>query len=327
MSKRGVRKGIVEAVLSKLVGTGIARAGSVAGSDSGVNTDTEVLPRAGTSTGRRPVGAPVTRTVSVTSAAGSTSAAERPLSRQDDVPPPASSLSVTLSIPAASLPTDAKSAEGGGVSATSTDIPTVFIASARDLEHEMGKMLPFFEGKETEHNWAGRERSIITIRGLIKGGVHTRYPDVFLEGLKNGVLDGITKALASLRTTVSSNACVLYAEMAEALQHSMDPFADKILAALLKMSGFTKKISAQQSQSTVATILSNTSAQPRVVLPLIWSYIQEKNVQSRSYMLEHLTTYLKFHAVKSKHAIEAAEDIVGSEPWSSNIGAHMFLDV
>ncbi|KAG8747226.1 suppressor of tub2 mutation [Ceratobasidium sp. 414] len=304
MSKRGVRKAIVEAVLSKLVGTGIARAGSVAGSDSGVNTDSEVLPRAGTSTGRRPVGTPVARTVSVTSAAGSTSAAERPLSRQDDAP--ASSSPVTLSIPATPLPTGMKSAEGGGISATSADIPTVFIASARDLEHEMEKMLPFFEGKETEHNWAGRERSIIAIRGLVKGGVHTRYPDVFLEGLKNGVLDGVAKALASLRTTVSANACVLYAEMTEALQHSMDPFVDKMLTALLKMSGFTKKIAAQQSQSTVSTILTNTSAQPRVVLPLIWSYVQEKNVQSRSYMIEHLTTYLKSHAVKSKHAIETA---------------------
>ncbi|KAG9126783.1 suppressor of tub2 mutation [Ceratobasidium sp. 392] len=305
MSKRGVRKGIVEAVLSKLVGTSVARAGSVAGSDSGVNTDTEVLPRAGASTGRRPVGAPIARTVSVTSAAGSTSAAERPLSRQDEVP---STLgpAVTLTIPSASASAGIKSAEGGGVSATSADIPTVFIASARDLEHEMERMLPFFEGKETEHNWADRERSIITIRGLIKGGVHARYPDIFHEGLKTGVLDGITKALASLRTTVSSNACVLYAEMAEALQHSLDPFVDKILAALLKMSGFTKKIAAQQSQATVSTILVNTSAQPRVVLPLISSYVQEKNVQSRSYMVEHLTTYLKAHAVRGKHAIEAA---------------------
>ncbi|QRW04949.1 CLASP amino-terminal protein [Ceratobasidium sp. AG-Ba] len=305
MSKRGVRKGIVEAVLSKLVGAGAGRAASVAGSDSGVNTDTEALPRAGASTGRRPVGIPVKRTVSVTSATGSAAASERPLSRQDEAPS-LSNAPTTLAIPSGPLPTATKSAEGGGVSATSADIPSVFIASARDLEHEMEKMLPFFEGKETEHNWADREKSIITIRGLIKGGVHARYPDVFLEGLKNGVIDGITKALASLRTTVASNACVLYAEMVEALQHSMDPFVDRLLIALLKMSGFTKKIAAQQSQSTVSAIIANTSAQPRVVLPLIWSYVQEKNVQSRSYMVEHLTTYLKTHASKSKYAIEAA---------------------
>lgn len=36
---------------------------------------------------------------------------------------------------------------------------------------------------------------MITVRGMIKGGVHARYPDVFIEGLKNGVLDGTLKAV------------------------------------------------------------------------------------------------------------------------------------
>ena len=94
--------------------------------------------------------------------------------------------------------------------------------------------------------------------------------------------------------------------MAEALQHGMDPFVDRVLTPLLKMSGFTKKIVAQQSQASVTTVIINTSAQPRVVLPLIWSYVQEKNVQSRSYMVEHIATYLKAHGVKSKHSIESS---------------------
>lgn len=94
--------------------------------------------------------------------------------------------------------------------------------------------------------------------------------------------------------------------MAEALQHNMDPYVDRVLTPLLKMSGFTKKIVAQQSQASVIAVIVNTSAQPRVVLPLIGSYIQEKNVQTRSYMVEHITTYLKAHGTKSKHAIESS---------------------
>jgi CLIP-associating protein 1/2 len=128
MTKRGVRKGIVEAVLSKLVGSNVGRAGSVAGSDSGVNTDTEVLPRAGASTGRRPVGTPIARTTSITSVTGSTSGAERPLSREDSVPTHAASSSVTLTIPVAPTPAGIKSAEAGGVSAISTEIPVVFVS-------------------------------------------------------------------------------------------------------------------------------------------------------------------------------------------------------
>ncbi|KAH7345258.1 clasp N terminal-domain-containing protein [Rhizoctonia solani] len=305
MSKRGVRKTIMDAVLSKLAAVSAPRAKSVAGSDSGVGTDTEVLSRPGTSMGRRPIGTPIARTVSITSATGSANGADRPLSRQEEALQPPSS-AVTISIPPGPSVGGVKSADATGGSATSADVPTVFIASARDLENELEKMLPFFQGRETEHNWADRERSVVTIRGIIKGGVYARYPDVFIEGLKSGVLDGILKALASLRTTLSSHACTLLSEMAEALQHAMDPFVDRVLNALVKMSGFTKKIIAQLSQASVTAVITYTSAQPRVVLTLLWSYVQEKNVQSRSYSINHLTTYLKVHGAKSKHTIENA---------------------
>ncbi|KAJ1311708.1 hypothetical protein OPQ81_010180 [Rhizoctonia solani] len=304
MSKQGVRKTIMDAVLNKLAASSASREKAAPGSDSGVGTDTEVLSRPGTSMGRRPVGTPIARTVSITSATGSANGAERPLSRQEEAQPSGSG--VTISIPSGPSAGGIKSADATGASATSTDIPTMFIASAHDLENELKKMLPFFEGKETEHNWADREKSIVTIRGIIKGGVHARYPDEFVGALKAGILDGILKALASLRTTLSSHACTLLSEMAEALQHAIDPFVDRVLTALVKMSGFTKKIIAQQSQAAVTAVITNTSAQPRVVLTLLWSYVQEKNVQSRSYSVEHLTTYLKTHAAKSKHAIENA---------------------
>ncbi|KAF8741306.1 CLASP N terminal, partial [Rhizoctonia solani] len=306
MSKQGVRKTIMDAVLNKLASITAHREKNIAGSDSGVGTDTEVLSRPGTSMGRRPAGAPIVRTVSITST-GSANGGERPLSRQEATRP--SGPSVAISIPSDPSMGGIKSADAAGVSATSADIPTVFIATVRELESELEKMLPFFGGKETEHNWADRERSVISLRGILRGGVHVRYPDVFTEGLKAGVLDGILKALASLRTTLSSHACVLLLEMAEGLQHALDPFVDRILTALVKMSGFTKKIIAQQSQASATAVITNTSAHPRVVLPLLWSYIQEKNVQSRSYSIEHLTTYLKVHAAKSKHAIDSANGV------------------
>ncbi|KAF8761794.1 CLASP N terminal [Rhizoctonia solani] len=283
MSKQGVRKTIMDAVLNKLASITAHREKNIAGSDSGVGTDTEVLSRPGPNGG------------------------ERPLSRQEATQP--SGPSVAISIPSDPSMGGIKSADAAGVSATSADIPTVSIASARDLESELEKMLPFFGGKETEHNWADRERSVIILRGILRGGVHVRYPDMFTEGLKAGVLDGILKALASLRTTLSSHACVLLLEMAEGLQHALDPFVDRILTVLVKMSGFTKKIIAQQSQASATAVITNTSAHPRVVLPLLWSYIQEKNVQSRSYSIEHLTTYLKVHAAKSKHAIDSANGV------------------
>ena len=43
-----------------------------------------------------------------------------------------------------------------------------------------------FDGKETEHNWADRDRAIQRVRGMLKGDVHIRYTDAFLACLKDG---------------------------------------------------------------------------------------------------------------------------------------------
>ncbi|KAF9519176.1 hypothetical protein BS47DRAFT_1388314 [Hydnum rufescens UP504] len=94
--------------------------------------------------------------------------------------------------------------------------------------------------------------------------------------------------LASLRTTVSANTCLLYSDLAVALGPLLDPFVDMLFLQLLRMAGFTKKIAAQQSQASVTSIISNTSCQPRVVIPHLSSFIQEKTVQARQFVLGHL---------------------------------------
>lgn len=58
-------------------------------------------------------------------------------------------------------------------------------------------MLKHFEGKETEHNWLDRERSIIRLRGMLLGDIHKRYEDHFFNGLRNGVLEGTYKPVSS----------------------------------------------------------------------------------------------------------------------------------
>lgn len=64
------------------------------------------------------------------------------------------------------------------------------------------------QGRESEHNWAARERSVIQIRGMLKGDAHVRYLDTFLVGLKGGILDATLKAvrLAHIRTCLSNSA-------------------------------------------------------------------------------------------------------------------------
>lgn len=89
----------------------------------------------------------------------------------------------------------------------------------------------------------------------------------------------------------------------------LDPHCETLLTNLLKMSGFTKKITAQQSQTSVTIIISHTSAQPRLVIPLLWTTLQEKNVQARAYAVTHIKYYLEVHGQRFKHAIEASGNL------------------
>ena len=91
-----------------------------------------------------------------------------------------------------------------------------------------------------------------------------------------------------------------------ALGAALDPYVDTILSNLLRMAGFTKKIVAQTSQATVVIVLSNTSPQPRTILPLFWTGLQDKTFQARSYVIEHVKTYLDVHGSRAKTAVEAS---------------------
>jgi CLIP-associating protein 1/2 len=59
-------------------------------------------------------------------------------------------------------------------------------------------MLPPFEGRESEHNWQSRERAVNRVRGMIKGDIHLRFADAFIEGLKAGFMTNTLKTVSSL---------------------------------------------------------------------------------------------------------------------------------
>ncbi|KAF8211346.1 clasp N terminal-domain-containing protein [Mycena galopus ATCC 62051] len=291
MTKKNVRKTIVDGVLSKLLGVGGSMS-SMGGSgpqsrEGSENGDITVkpIPPSLVLAGRRPTTASSTSALSRTASVHSTqSNTSRPPSR------------------AAPL-SDSPANEVAPPAAESSDIRPVYIASSRDLESEFAAMHKPFEGKENEHNWADRERAIQRVRGMLKGEVHLRYTDTFLASLKDFVQLSL-KTLVSLRTTVAVNTCSLYNEMALALGAALDPHCDVLFTNLLKMAGFTKKLTAQQSQASVSTLIEQTSTPPRTLLPLLWTTMQEKTVQARAYGIAHLKQYLELHGQRSKHAIE-----------------------
>ncbi|KAF7352974.1 hypothetical protein MVEN_01265000 [Mycena venus] len=295
MTKKNVRKTIVDGVLSKLLGVG-GSVSSMGGSgpqsrEGSENGDTtmkpkEYVPPSLALAGRRPTGASstgaVSRTASVHSAHSNIS---RPPSR-----------AAPLDSPAASEPATP--------AAEASDVRPAYVASSRDLENEFAAMQKPFEGKENEHNWADRERAIQRVRGnaqrrgtfAIHGYLLGEFERVYSIVFKNG----------NLRTTVAVNTCSLYSEMAVALGPALDPHCDALFTNLLRMAGFTKKLTAQQSQASVSAIIEHTSTPPRILLPLLWTTLQEKTVQARAFVVAHIKQYLEVHGQRSKHAIETS---------------------
>ncbi|KAJ6516109.1 clasp N terminal-domain-containing protein [Mycena sanguinolenta] len=288
MTKKNVRKTIVESVLSKLLGVG----GSVGGSgpqsrEGSENGDTTMkpIPPSLVLAGRRPT------TTSSTGALSRTASVHSAQSNNSRPPSRAAAVS------------DSPASEMATPTAENSEIQPVYIASSRDLENEFAAMHKPFDGKENEHNWADRERAILRVRGMLKGEVHLRYTESFLGSLKDFIQMSL-KTLASLRTTVATNTCALYNEMAIALGAAMDPHLDTLFTNLLRMAGFTKKLTAQQSQASVSALIEHTSTPPRMLLPLLWTTMQEKTAQARAYGIAHLKQYIEVHGQRSKHAIE-----------------------
>ncbi|TRM68360.1 clasp N terminal-domain-containing protein [Schizophyllum amplum] len=281
LAKKGVRKTIADSVIAQVLSGGASAAQIPDPSEGGeTSKPKEYIPPSLALQSRKPSSTTTTAPISRTTSA---STIPRPASRSAVASPPLQP----------------------STSNENSDIRPVYIASTRDLENEFAQSAAFFEGKESEHNWAARERLIVRVRGMIKGDVHLKFTDALLACFKDNFIQWSTKTLASLRTTVAVHTCQLYTELAVAMGSLMDPFAEVILTHLLGMSGFTKRIASQQSQASVTAIITHTTPPPRVIIPLLWHTMQEKNVQSRTYAVAHIKYYVEVHGQLYKAAIES----------------------
>ncbi|GAA5887225.1 hypothetical protein JCM5296_004568 [Sporobolomyces johnsonii] len=209
--------------------------------------------------------------------------------------------SLLSSLPAAAFPSDPSAVHAP----SSSDISPVYLASERDLREQVERMKPCFEGKETEHNWMERDRSVATLRGMLLGGVAKgELVEAYVRAVKE-LQDGIIKTSASLRTTLAISALTLISELATSLPPSqLDVVLDPFLSHVLSMAGQTKKIVASASQSTVTSLLTHSSYHHRTA-QLLLAGMGEKIVSARQFVSSHLLTFLNVHASRSKSAMDS----------------------
>jgi CLIP-associating protein 1/2 len=178
-------------------------------------------------------------------------------------------------------------------------VEPAYVNTHRELEDIFRDMHVFFEGKESEQNWLKREQSCTKLRKLNAGNAPADFHDTWLVGIK-GLLDGILKAVNSLRTSLSKEGCSVVQEIARTAGPGLDPMVEILLQNLIKLCGGTKKIASQAGDTTVDVIISKVSYNIRI-MQHIWLACQDKNVQPRTYAAGWLKTLLKKESHHKNH--------------------------
>ncbi|KAL2286220.1 hypothetical protein FJTKL_07026 [Diaporthe vaccinii] len=174
-----------------------------------------------------------------------------------------------------------------------------YLNTTRELDDMFSQMHGYFDGNESEHNWKLREQSINKLRRLMAGNAVSDFHDPFLAGLR-GLLDGIIKAITSLRTSLSKEGCALVQDMAVNYGSGMDPMVELLMQTFIKVSAATKKIASQQANVCIDTIIGRVTYTNRIMQHVAGA-CTDKNVQPRSYATEWLKTILKKEAHHKSH--------------------------
>ncbi|KAK2764307.1 suppressor of tub2 mutation [Arachnomyces sp. PD_36] len=182
-----------------------------------------------------------------------------------------------------------------------------YVDSRSELEGIFREMAPHFEGRETEGNWSARDRSLTTLRRLVRGNSPLDYSHNFLGGIKT-LLDGIAKTLNSLRTLLSTAGCYLVQDLARACGGGIDPFVEILLQNLMKLCGAMKKIAADRFNLTVEVLIGHVTYNSRI-LQHIWNACKDKNIQPRLYA----TNWLKIIITKQSRVKSSIEHHGGLE--------------
>ncbi|KAK6456751.1 putative mitotic spindle protein [Scheffersomyces xylosifermentans] len=160
-------------------------------------------------------------------------------------------------------------------------IPKINFDSPDKLNTAFEDLLAPFNGKETEFNWALREKNTLKMRSIIRGNAASAYREELLACLKEAS-DGICKSVSSLRTTLSTHGCQLVKECAIILQSDVDTLIDMFFPTLIRLCSATKHIASTNANMAVIAIYVNASFNYRNMQRIVTA-ASEKNVSPRSY--------------------------------------------
>ncbi|XP_063755434.1 CLIP-associating protein 2 isoform X36 [Eleginops maclovinus] len=167
-----------------------------------------------------------------------------------------------------------------------TDVPTVQIYSARDLEDNLNKIREICS--DDKHEWDQRAAAMKKIRSLLVAGA-TTY-DCFYQHLR--LLDGAFKLSAKdLRSQVVREACITVAHLSTLLGNKFDHGAEAIVPVLFNLVPNCAKVMASSGVAAIRIIIRHTHV-PRLI-PLITSHCTSKSVSVRRRCYDFLELLLQ----------------------------------
>ncbi|XP_063041393.1 CLIP-associating protein 2 [Engraulis encrasicolus] len=185
-----------------------------------------------------------------------------------------------------------------------TDVPTVQIYSARDLEDNLNKIREVLS--DDKHDWDQRANALKKIRSLLVAGAMEH--DCFFPHLR--LLDGAFKLSAKdLRSQVVREACITVAYLSTLLGNKFDHGAEAIVPVLFNLIPNCAKVMASSGVAAIRCIIRHTHV-PRLI-PLITSNCTSKSVAVRRRCYEFLDLLLQEWQTHSleRHAAVLVESI------------------
>lgn len=180
-------------------------------------------------------------------------------------------------------------------------VTPLVVKSAQDVEDIFRRIAPSFEGRETEQNWRNREKNVRLLRELVMGNAPLFHSQTFFPALK-AQLDGIFKAVFSLRTTLCTNGCYLFIDLAYWYGPEMDGMVEIVVQNMLRVCIVSKKLTADNGNKAIDTIMEKALYKERLVQH-IHGALTDKNPQLRAFAAGWLRTIVSRHTT-DKAAIE-----------------------
>ena len=178
------------------------------------------------------------------------------------------------------------------------------VSSASHLQNLLAALAPPFEGIENNDNWEKRQAAIIALRSITKGSAPQDFRREFASGIAS-LMDGIIKAVVSLRTSLSIHGLELVQELASCLETDLDPLVDMLTTPVVKICGHSKAMTSEAADRTISKLFTHVTFHQRFV-SFISEASGEKNAKLRACAMGWIMSLIATH---SKGAFERANSI------------------